>query len=172
MTDSSNVPTKIVEIVDLDTAMYRLRLAGKSCRMIAKELRVPEDRVRETIEKMLTPVTPKLKAQVLELELERLDEYQASQHQAAAEGNRNAIAMCLRISEARADLLGLRAPASVRLDPVQLVAQAEPKLTSTQDIRAVLDQIVGSGFTGALPKPTNGTPPNSEPSELDEQQQY
>jgi hypothetical protein len=57
MADNPGIPTTIVEIVDVDMAMFRLRLAGKSTRMIARELHVAEDKVRETVEKMLTPVT-------------------------------------------------------------------------------------------------------------------
>jgi hypothetical protein len=140
MTDDP-VPTTIVEIVDVNMAMFRLRLAGKSTRMIARELHVAEDKVRETVEKMLTPVTPKLKANAVELALERFDQYQASQHQAAIEGDREAIAMCLKIEEQRADLLGTRAPAAVRIDPVQLREQAEPQKTTTDRIREALDRI-------------------------------
>jgi hypothetical protein len=141
MTDEHTIPTTIVEIVDVDTAMFRLRLEGKSTRMIARELHVAEDKVRETVEKMLTPVTPKLKATALELELERLDQYQASQHQDAIRGDREAIAMCLKIAELRADFLGTRAPAAVRIDPVQLMEQAQPQMNTTERIRAALDRI-------------------------------
>jgi hypothetical protein len=130
MPDDRNIPTTIVEIVDVDMAMFRLRLAGKSCRMIARELHVAEDKVRETVEKMLTPITPKMKATALELELERLDQYQASQHEDAIKGDRDAIACCLKIAELRADFLGTRAPSAVRIDPVQLMEQAEPQPTS------------------------------------------
>jgi hypothetical protein len=76
-----------------------------STRTIARELRVAEDKVRETVEKMLTPITPKLKLTALQEALERFDLYQASQHQAAVNGDREAIAMCLKIEEQRADLL-------------------------------------------------------------------
>jgi hypothetical protein len=141
MVDERTIPTTIVEIVDVNMAMFRLRLAGKSCRMIARELHVAEDKVRETVEKMLTPITPKLKATAVQEALERFDLYQASQHQAAVDGDRDAIAMCLKIEEQRADLLGTRAPASVRIDPVRLVEQAEPQMTSTDRIRAALDRI-------------------------------
>jgi hypothetical protein len=141
MTDDRSIPTTIVEIVDVDMAMFRLRLAGKSTRMIARELHVAEDKVRETVEKMLTPITPKLKATALELELERLDQYQASQHQDAINGDREAIAMCLKIAELRADFLGTRAPAALRIDPVQLMEQAQPQKTSTDRIREALDRI-------------------------------
>jgi hypothetical protein len=172
------VPTTIVEIVDVDTAMFRLRLAGKSTRAIARELRVAEDKVRETVERMLTPVTPRLKATAVELALERFDQYQASQHQAAIEGDRDAIAMCLKIEEQRADLLGTRAPASLRIDPVQLMEQAEPQPTTTDRIRAALDRIAAMNDDGNLiaeksvrlirGKDVNGTPSGSEPNpELD-----
>jgi hypothetical protein len=141
MTDNPGIPTTIVEIVDVDLAMFRLRLAGKSTRAIARELRVAEDKVRETVEKMLTPVTPRMKATALELALERFDQYQASQHQAAINGDREAIAMCLKIEEQRADLLGTRAPSAVRIDPVQLMEQAQPPKTSTKRIMEAIDRI-------------------------------
>jgi hypothetical protein len=131
-------------------AMFRLRLAGKSTRMIARELHVAEDKVRETVEKMLTPITPKLKATALELELERLDQYQASQHQAAIDGDLEAIAMCLKIAELRADFLGTRAPTSLRIDPVRLVEQAEPQKTTTDRIEEALNRIAATRATRDL----------------------
>jgi hypothetical protein len=173
MADNPGIPTTIVEIVDVDMAMFRLRLAGKSTRMIARELHVAEDKVRETVEKMLTPVTPKMKATALELELERLDQYQASQHQDAIKGDRDAIAMCLKVAELRADFLGTRAPAAVRIDPVQLMEQAQPQLTTTDRIKAALDRIAAMNDDGDLiaeksvrlirGKDANGTPSGGEP---------
>jgi hypothetical protein len=173
MSDDRNIPTTIVEIVDVDTAMFRLRLAGKSTRAIARELRVAEDKVRDTVERMLTPITPKLKATAVELALERFDQYQASQHQAAIEGDRDAIAMCLKIEEQRADLLGTRAPASLRIDPVQLREQAEPQPTTTDRIRAALDRIAAMRDNSTTPaeesvrlirgKVADGSPSGGEP---------
>jgi hypothetical protein len=177
MTDDRTIPTTIVEIVDVDMAMFRLRLAGKSTRMIARELHIAEDKVRETVEKMLTPVTPKLKANAVELALERFDQYQASQHQAAIEGDRDAIAMCLKIEEQRADLLGTRAPASLRIDPVQLREQAEPQPTTTDRIRAALDRIAAMRDNSTTPadesvrlirgRSQNGSPDPELDPELD-----
>jgi hypothetical protein len=131
--------------------------------MIARELHVAEDKVRETVEKMLTPVTPKMKASALQLELERLDQYQASQHQDAINGDREAIAMCLKIAELRADFLGTRAPSSVRLDPVQLVQAAEPVETTTEQIRRALAAI-GRPIDDRLISdlPANGSPSDGE----------
>jgi hypothetical protein len=176
MTDDRNIPTTIVEIVDVDMAMFRLRLAGKSCRMIARELRVAEDKVRETVEKMLTPITPKLKLTALQEALERFDLYQASQHQAAVNGDREAIAMCLKIEEQRADLLGTRAPAAVRIDPVQLVEQAQPPKTSTDRIWEAIERIKNEKIGGdplaeesirlIRGRNRNGSPSSSEPAEF------
>jgi hypothetical protein len=178
MSDDRNIPTTIVEIVDVDTAMFQLRLAGKSTRAIARELRVAEDKVRDTVERMLTPITPKLKATAVELALERFDQYQASQHQAAIEGDRDAIAMCLKIEEQRADLLGTRAPTGVRIDPVQLMEQAKPQLTTTDRIREALDRIAAMKASGNLVaeksvrlisgKDANGSPSSGEPDDPDD----
>jgi hypothetical protein len=114
-----------------------------------------------------------MKATALELELERLDQYQASQHQDAIKGDRDAIAMCLKIAELRADFLGTRAPAAVRIDPVQLMEQAQPQLTTTDRIKAALDRIAAMNDDGDLiaeksvrlirGKDANGTPSGGEP---------
>ena len=144
-----------------------------STRTIARELRVAEDKVRETVEKMLTPITPKLKLTALQEALERFDLYQASQHQAAVNGDREAIAMCLKIEEQRADLLGTRAPSAVRIDPVQLVEQAQPQKTSTDRIREALDRIAAMKASGDVAaeksvrlignKDANGSPSSGDP---------
>jgi hypothetical protein len=107
-----------------------------------------------------TPVTPKMKATALELELERLDQYQASQHQDAINGDRDAIAMCLQIAELRADFLGTRAPASLRIDPVQLMEQAQPQKTSTERIKEAIDRIRAESGRPALD--WDGPPSSSE----------
>jgi hypothetical protein len=58
--------------------------------------------------------------------------------------------MCLKIEEQRADLLGTRAPAAVRIDPVQLMEQAQPQKTSTDRIREALDRIAAMKARGDL----------------------
>ena len=102
MANSSNIPTHIVEIADVDTQLFQLRLAGKSTRAIARALKVSEDKVRDTVERMQVPLTPKSKASMLMLELERLDVFQASQYADAQKGDRAAIACSLEIMKHRA----------------------------------------------------------------------
>jgi hypothetical protein len=120
---------------------------------------------RETVQRMLMPITPQLKLTALQEALERFDLYQASQHQDAINGDREAIAMCLKIEEQRADLLGIRAPTAVRIDPVQLREQAEPQKISTDRIREALDRIAAMKASGTLisNKPANGPEPEPDP---------
>jgi hypothetical protein len=99
-------------------------------------------------------------------------QYQASQHEDAINGDREAIAMCLKIEEQRADFLGTRAPASLRIDPVQLMEQAQPQQTSTDRIREALDRIAAMKASGELPadksvqllrnRDANGSPSGDE----------
>jgi len=157
-----DVPVNVVELVDHSQAMFRLRLAGESVREIARQYRISEKRVQETIERMCTPITKQMKAHTLELELERLDELQAAFYRAAREGNLGAAAITLKIVERRAAMLGLDAPSAVRTDPVLLIESSKPQETSTDKIMAALNRIAGK-----YPKNVDGTdgePPSSPPA--------
>jgi hypothetical protein len=88
----------------------------------------------------------------LTIELQRLDELHRVFHKHAAETQDPASgALCVKISERKASLLGLNAP--VRLDAMQLTDQQLQK-TSTQRIREVIDQLRGI----ELPKPESDDP--------------
>jgi hypothetical protein len=81
--------------------------------------------------------------------------------------------MCLKIEEQRADLLGTRAPSTVRIDPVQLMEQAQPQKTSTERIREALDRIraekidqpsiADESLRLLRGRTRNGSPVNDEP---------
>jgi hypothetical protein len=85
--------------------------------------------------------------------------------------------ICLKIAELRADFLGTRAPSAVRIDPVQLMEQAQPQKTNTERIREALDRIRNEKINEPSPAlesirllrgrnraPTNGEPePDPEP---------
>jgi Zn-dependent oligopeptidase len=138
-------------------------------RDIAKQLGVKENQVRETVQRLLMPITPQLKLSAVQEALERFDLYQASQHDAAVKGDREAIAMCLKIEEQRAELLGTRAPTTLRLDPVRLVEQAQPQQTTTDRILEALDRIAkeprSEEVTRVIGKSANGngSPSSDEP---------
>jgi hypothetical protein len=92
---------------------------------------------------------------VLTIELQRLDELHRVFHKHAVETRDPASgALCVKISERKACLLGLNAP--VRLDAMQLTDQQLQK-TSTQRIREVIDQLRG------IEPPKPDEPDDSEP---------
>jgi hypothetical protein len=77
----------------------------------------------------------------LTIELQRLDELHRVFHKHAVETQDPASgALCVKISERKACLLGLNAP--VRLDAMQLTDQQLQK-TSIERIREVIDQLRG-----------------------------
>ena len=99
--------------------------------------------MRETIERLQTPFNAKRKADLLQLELDRLDIFQASQFEDAARGNRDAIRCSLEIMKHRADLAGIYAAANMRIDPIMLIEAGAPTVTGTDRIQRAIDAIVG-----------------------------
>ena len=55
MNDSSDIPTEIVELVDTETAMYRMRVAGVSIRQLTRHFKTSEYRVREAVRRIANP---------------------------------------------------------------------------------------------------------------------
>jgi hypothetical protein len=162
MTDDTDIPTNVVELVDRDSQIFRLRLAGMSVRAIARQFRLTPAQVEAIVTGQCTPVTKQMKAHAFELELERLDELQSAFYAAAMAGNPQAAAITIKIYERRAAMLGYDAPSAIRLDPVQLVEAAKPQENSTDKIKAALDRIAAM-----YPKNgdgTDGEPPPSPPA--------
>jgi hypothetical protein len=149
------ISSNVVELIDRDSQIFRLRLAGLSVKKIARQFRLPVEQVEMIVKGMCTPVNLQMKAHGFELELERLDELQAAFYDDALKGDVPAAAITLKILERRAAMLGHDA---VRQDPVQLIASAQPQQSSTDRIRAALDRIAGKS-------PANGDGGiNGEPS--------
>ena len=159
MNANSTIPTHFLEITDVDMQIFQLRLAGKSAKAVTRVLKISEDRVKQTIDAALPPLTAKTKADMLLLELARLDVYQTSQYAAAAKGDRAAIACSLEITKMRADLAGLWAASNVRLDPILLVEAGQPQLSTSDKIQAALDALRNNHKPPAL---TDGSPPVDE----------
>src|SRR5262249_26936890 len=110
-----------------------------------------------------TPVSPQMRRQVLELDLERLDELQAVFYQGALKGDAAAAAITLKIAERRAAMLGLDLPAAIRPDPIQVAVTAEPE-TSTERIQRALDAIAAERPTLAAGNGHSGEPEPGEPT--------
>jgi hypothetical protein len=137
-TDTENV----VEFTTRDQQVLGLRLAGVSTRKIARELKISDKEVIAALYRALPVIDAAYRARILREELERLDQLQSWWH-TQARTSATAAAIVLKIAERRAQMLGLDAPAHVRLDPVQIVAGAEPQPYETAALIAALDRIAG-----------------------------
>ena len=141
MTDNDDIPTEIVEMVDADLAMYRMKLQGVSIQELARKFKVPQARVKEAIERMCEPIDAFTRGRMLQIELERCEQLTLAHSESALNGDVAATGVLIRVMEHRAQLAGLFAAASVRVDPVQLVEAGHEKVTTTARIQRVLDEI-------------------------------
>ena len=126
-----------------DDEVLKARVAGKSVRRIALDHGVSEDAIGAILDQRAGELmTEKSLRQALMLELQRLDDYVETFHPRALEGDPVCGALCVKISERRATLLGLNAPLG---HAVQIIHKTEPQAqpTSTKRIRAVLDTLIG-----------------------------
>ena len=104
-------------------------------------------------------LTPHNRARVLSIELQRLDELHRIFHKHAVETqDPTSGALCVKISERKASLLGLNAP--IRLDATQLVDQQLQK-SSTEKIRVLIDRIRGKTQQDAPPSTHQDNPPST-----------
>jgi hypothetical protein len=136
--DQEIAMSEVIELVSRDRQMFKQRLAGKSIRAIAQEFRLSVRETQDIVMAMCTGIDVRMRIHTLELELERLDELQGAFHERALDGDVPAGALVLKISERRAQLLGLDAP--VRLDLNQIEA-IEPRESSFDKIKAALDAV-------------------------------
>ena len=129
----------VVSLIDREEAIFKARLSGKSVRRIAQEFHTDVPQVEAIIERMCPTIDTQMRAVALALDLERLDELQETFYSDAVKGDVQAAAILLKIAERRSAYLGIDAP--VRVDPVQLLAAAKPRPTSTDLIEAALRRI-------------------------------
>jgi hypothetical protein len=93
----------------------QLRLAGMTYRQIGEEMGFSEQRAWSLVQKEIQRVNRHRKeaaAEMLRLELERLDRLHAAFWEQAVAGDLDAAAFVLRLMQRRARLLGLDAPAA------------------------------------------------------------
>src|SRR5262245_46325983 len=139
-----------VEVVDRDEQIFRARLAGKPVRVIAKQFALSTEEVSKIVEERCTPLSPAMRRQALQLDLERLDALQTVFHEQAMRGDPASAAVCIKILERRALVLGFDQPASTRVSPIEVVTK--PAETTTDRIRRALEDLARE----RLPAPSNG----------------
>jgi hypothetical protein len=144
MMDSTNGKrASAVEITspdECDAQVLHLRLAGVSVRRIGRQYGLTDKQVLAALDRTLPTLDAEARARYLRESLGQLDEL-SSWRYGQAKTSAPAAMLCLRINERKAALLGLDAPAHVRLDPVQIIANAGPQQGSTAALIAELDRI-------------------------------
>lgn len=95
---------------ELDRDIFRLRMEGQSSREIAEQFGLTGDDVRAAMKRMVVGMSPRYRADIVELENERLDAMMTGIFQSAQMGNVAHIETVLKIMDRRAKLLGLDAP--------------------------------------------------------------
>ncbi len=94
-----------------------LKLAGVSTSQIAERMGIQPDTVRKLINRTLATAETRAAEEMRELENQRLDRAQAAIWTQVLAGDYRAVMVFLQISQRRAKLNGLDAPASVVISP-------------------------------------------------------
>lgn len=100
----------VMEQRRFDSEIFQLRLQGQTVRAIAENYNVTVDEVRAALRRMIAGMTPKYRADLVELENERLDAMMQNIFDQAQRGSMDHIDTVLKIMDRRAKLLGLDAP--------------------------------------------------------------
>jgi hypothetical protein len=136
-----------------DDRVYRMRLLGIAPRVIAEQCGCTIADVAAAVEARLPKVTNEYRAQLMRLDLERLDQLTAFCLGQMAKGSLAAGHLLLKTLERRSHLMGFDSP--LRVDAVQLVELSGPQETSTQELKRVFDEIrrERSGEPSSEPRP-------------------
>jgi len=126
-----------------EDAILKARIGGKSVRRIARENGCSEGAIDAILDRHAGSImSDKYLRRAMLLELQRLDDYVETFHQKAIEGDPVCGALCVKISERRATLLGLNAPLGLA---VRIIHDTQPQeqQSSTDRVLALLDRIAG-----------------------------
>lgn len=93
-----------------DSEMFQMRLRGYSTREIGESYGCTGDEVRAALKRMVVGMSPRYRADLVEMENERLDALMVVTMDQAMRGSLDHQEMVLKIMDRRAKLLGLDAP--------------------------------------------------------------
>jgi hypothetical protein len=161
MTSNGGNGVELISPDDLDRKVLALRLAGVSIRKVGRELKLTDKQVLASLDRGLPRLDGPARSRYLRESLAQLDELQSWWH-TAARTSATAAAIVLKVNERRGALLGLDAPAHLRLDPVRIVAGAEPQESSTEALPRELDRIAAERPAGGLQ--SEADPPPAPPA--------
>lgn len=125
-----------------DRQVIDLATSGKSEGAIADLLGCTRADVLRALDAYAIAVlSPQSRVRTIATELAKLSSYEEPFLQQARGGCVASGALCVKIAERRATLQGLNAP--IRVDPVQLLAVAQVKPTTTDEHERLLENILG-----------------------------
>jgi hypothetical protein len=127
----------IVDLLDLDSEVLRLRLSGMSIKRLAREFKIPEYQILQSLDRSLPPISAETRVRLYREDLCRLDDLLTTFYPAAKSGMQGAATVCLRLLERRASMTGADAPAKIDIT----IAPAPEEPNSTLRLLAELDRI-------------------------------
>jgi hypothetical protein len=122
--NSPNSPARITASQRRKDAV-ELRKAGATFQQIGDQLGITKQAAFKTVTIALKAINDEIREQadvIRSLEIERLDKLWFVMYKQAVQGNQGAVDRCLKISERRAKLLGMDAPAESR-DEVKIIVE-------------------------------------------------
>jgi hypothetical protein len=127
----------VVDVLDLDAAVLERRLAGLSIRRLAREFKLSEKAVLDSLDRSLPKLSPELKIRIYREDLQRLEALVAAHWASAATGSQSSTQVILRLLERRASMIGADAPTKIDI----VIDQVGQHPTSTDQLLAELDRI-------------------------------
>jgi hypothetical protein len=124
---------------DLDAEILKHRMAGISVRAIARRYNMTKREIDAALERALPQIDNPTRLRAIKIELERLDQLIRPFFVRALDGDTAAASIMVKLSERRADLLGLNAP--LRIDAT-LVEVAEAP-SSTEELETAIGRLIG-----------------------------
>jgi len=116
-----------------------MRMASASLRDIAEHESITIDEVETIIARMSGGVSPHFRERHMQMSLEQLEKVKRANYAAMLKGTYDASVIYLRAIEMSCRLLGLFPPPQTDASLEKL----RPKVTSTDEMRAVLDELMG-----------------------------
>jgi hypothetical protein len=132
---------EVVELVDRDEQILKLRLKGESVFKIAKQFKIAEKEVLDALDRRLPSIDAAARVRMLNLDLERLAALGAVFDAKALDGDPQAAMISIKLVERRSAMMGFDVPVSVRIDAQRQADAVSPRPSGTDRILAAIERI-------------------------------
>jgi uncharacterized protein (DUF433 family) len=132
------------DVERLDRQIVTLRALGQSEAAVAAHFNISVADVRRVIdEKAAVALSAQNRVRMIYLQGLAIEELEAIFMKQARAGDIQSGNLCHKLFERKATLFGLNAP--LRIDPIQLAESVQGRLTTTEQLARLLDDIQGKG---------------------------